>query len=461
MCNVQIKDRTQGLHDARVFLTVPRNIAWMNQERRQWLKLLQAIFQIIVDEQKVHEKKSTSGASAALKRLKDGAQVVRLIIERCAQDIPRKAFKAILNHIISIIVYNKRLFEPIALDYLKALRTVLSYQPHLDHLDEQQWCNAVAMCFSGILGDPIRTYEIVEEQMMEEQDDEGNEDTEITETAVTSSTQSNRKRKALGPLRMTPLDQNGFTTSSPSPMQARAASQEIIELMQCVATLFQYSSSPFLTYGNALLAKFARFFRAYPQETSAHASALTALNKLISDLFYNARTLLENASVQLWPFLSPLWGTKSLLVKEQLVIAADALLPFLIHRNGPPHTEYIQELLSAILSEPDNRWGTQDLDINRVAFLKPSEPIRAEAFTRRHFRAGQSFDMADAISWSILELGAQCLRHVQNAYQSLRPELPLTPSRSSSLTNGRKRSRVSVFSLWFAHAGSTADARSA
>ena len=427
----KIKDRTQGLEDVRVFLSVQRNLEWINQDggqRKSWLKVLQAVFQIVVDEQKAYVKKP--GTAVVLKRLRDAAQVVRLIIEKAAADIPRKAFKAVFSHIVSVLVVNKRLFEPVALEYLKALRTIIGYQPHLDHLEPRQWIHGVALCFSAALGDPIiNLHEIGDEARMEDDDE--------TESATASST--SRKRKATGLARAIEDDEEeAGARRSPFSAPHKAAGQDIIELMSCLEALFRSSASPFFEHGQALLAKFVRFFRTFPAETSAHLPALGALNRLVAELYFNSKRKMEAASVQLWPLLLTLWPTKNSLLKEHLVVALTSFLPYLVCRDGPAQTPLVHALYTSILAETENRWGVEELDLEHLAFTDavPDSQTRREPFRATLVRAGHSFTSSQALSWSVFELGASCLHHLQTASQSLQPAIPPTPSSSAK---GKRR----------------------
>lgn len=439
----------------------------MNQEKKPWLKLLQAIFQIVVDEQRSYVKKASgsSATSPALKRLKDASQAVRLIIEKCASDIPRKAFKAVFSHIVSIIVLKGRLFEPVALDYLRALRALVEYRPHLEHLETKQWTQAVALLFSGALGDNIRSYELVEGDHNDSgdtngrnQDDEQHEDDDVEVDELVDSesepgpssrsrnrpTPAARKRKASA-LRQTGAAASASASSSSrgvTPNLYRSASQDVIEIMGCIETFFRSSSSPFMEFVDILLAKFTRFLRAYPSETSAHLPALRALNLLVDAVFFNAKVSLERSAVELWPHLLMLWTTKNILVKEQLVMLFTSLQPFLVYRSGMSYANLVQDLYHQILVEPDNRWGVENLDLYVVEFgmrreKTPNSPMaRLAPFENILMRAASSFTPASALTWAMYELGAACLAHLIEVAQSLQPDVPPTPV---SKGKGKKR----------------------
>lgn len=428
---MQAKDRAQGLDDARLFLTVDRNLEWINNEPKRWLRLLQAVFQIVVDDQKSFIKKPTP---AGLKRLRDSAQVSRTIIEKATPDIPKKAFRAVLDHIVSIIVVKGELFEPISLEYIKSLRTVLGYQPHLDHLEPKQWTHAVSLAFSVILGDPVRGYDIIEDKF----DDD--EDTEMTQSAAAMQS---RKRKAAGPLLKVSNEESGSRGGSPASF--RSAGQDIIELMGCVEALFGASAAPLMDHAEALLSKFLRFFRAFPAGTSAHLPAIGALNRLIQQLYFNNKSMISNACVHIWPTLAVLWPTKNATLKEQVVLLASSLLPFVIHRDGPAQTSLVQELYGLCLFEPETRWGIEALDLDHLALGEIQGP-QSHSFALSLLQPGHCFASTHALSWAVVELAGACLRHLDTLSRSVQPDVPPTPSNKgkrrkvgcSMLTNTKK-----------------------
>lgn len=367
----------------------------MNRDKKQWLRFLQTIFQIVIDEQRAYVSKSTA---PALKRLKDAAQAVRMIIERAAADIPRKAFKAVFSHILSIIVVQAKLFEPIALEYLKALRACVAFPPHLDHLDVKLWNHAVSTCFSAVLGDTIKGYELVDDHAMDVDDDD--------EDRSSNATQRSKKRKVNGTFRLAPTDSENFSFSQTG--YTYSASQNTIELCSCIEAFFKSSQAPLVSKGGVLLSKFTRFFRSFPHETTAHQSMLAALNRLLNDLEFNNKSLLEKAVSHLWPPMVALWNTKSNALKEQLVMATTLLLPYTFLLEG---CSLANSLYNATLTEIENRWGAEPLDLDSLA-LNCSAPgqdnLPHHGFSTRLFHAGSTFDFQQVLSWTILNLSAAC-----------------------------------------------------
>lgn len=393
----------------------------MNEDRKQWLKFLQYIFQIVVDEQRAYVSKPTT---PALKRLKDAAQAVRLIIEKAAADIPRKAFRAVFNHILSIIVVRNQLFEPIALEYLKALRASINYPPHLDHLDTKQWTHAVSVCFSAILGDPIRDHQLSDDHALDEEDDEDQVSTQL----------ASKKRKAGNVHRASSTATDATSASGSSQKKSRlSASQDIIELCGCIEAFFGSSQAPLVVHGDALLSKLVRFFDTFANETTAHLSMMTALNRLLGELEFNRKALIEKAVGRLWPVVVAMWHSKNVAMKEQLVMAATLLLPYTSALESERQALLASDLYFATLIDVESRWGTEVLDLHALSLCctrqtGASRPLHG--FTTSQFQAGPAFDFQQALAWTVIHLCASCLRQVARSASNVGVEPP-TPSRAS------------------------------
>lgn len=394
------KDRTQGLQDVRELLPSTR------PDKKLWLRLLQAIFQIVVDEQRAYLKKAGSTSNPALKRVKDAAQAVRLIIEKAVADLPRKAVKSVVNHFLSTVIVQGQLFDPIALDYLKAFHSLLSYPPHLENIEQQSWIQALSLCFSAVLGDPVRsTQAVLEEQLMDV------DDSQTVETNASSShvNGTQRKRKAAGPLRSQP--ENASSPSTQSSLQIRSAGQDVIELMACIELLVCSSEAPLLTHGEALLAKYLRFFRAFPNETSAHLPALTGFTRILKELHFNNRTVMTATASQMWPILLSLWPTKITAMKEQIVIALSMLYDFLTFLPASTSGHMLYGLFELIRQECNSRWGIEALNLDALAFdVTSASASEKSPFTLALVRAGDAFTATQALSWQVLSLAGKALR---------------------------------------------------
>ena len=153
----KLKERQEGISSLRVFFGQSNVIEKLDPhgDGRAWLVVFQALFTCIVSERATVTKKgSASTTSEAERRLKDGASALRWLTERSVSRWGMKVAKPLVKHLMQGMKQNKKLFEPVALDYVKTLRVICSYQPHLDHLmtDETQWIDILSLSFNVVLG---------------------------------------------------------------------------------------------------------------------------------------------------------------------------------------------------------------------------------------------------------------------------------------------------------------------
>lgn len=428
----RITTRNEGILRFRAFLSVTRHLKALNAERsHSWLKTLQSLFHLVITERNISVAKPTSTVE---KRLEDATSLVKWTVERVSADLSRKAVKATIAHLTQMAGHGGRL-QSYALTYLKTLRSVLQYGPHLEHLEPDMWTEIVSLCFSAVLGDKIKVgAEFMDDHAMEVDD-------------------SDDEERPRGSLRLTEEDDRQPTS------KRRTATQTDIELLQCVETAFRSKSAPFLFYSTVIFRKFLRFFRHFPNETTAHLPALTALNRAFAELDLNDQATMSTTGASLWAPILALWGTKNASLKEQVVMSLKYLLPFVAPRSSNQPialvvADKIQPLFDAVLSEPTIRWREGfELNIDNLRLgLEPQEDgARPQPFSTPTFRFGNDFEGKHAVAWNVLELGADSLAKLY-AVSELGHQLgavvspPPTPEGSNTRNKRRKVCRFSLLS---------------
>jgi ataxia telangiectasia mutated family protein len=389
----KIKQRAEGINRCRAFLSSKRNFNALNESRNHsWLETLQTLFHIVIIERNASVSKKTAATD---KRLDEAAQMVRWVSEKTYRYLSRKVVKALINHLTQMMSVNGTV-QSFALTYAKALRAVLSYPPHLEHLDERQWTDITMLCFSAVLGDKVRVgQDFVDSEAMNIDEDDG---------------------QPRGALRADSDDE--FVLPAPPKKTANLLE---IELMACIEVVFRANSSPFVTYAQAIFVKFLRFFKMFPVETTAHLTAVVALNRALSQLDLNDQRSMRRLGPQLWTPILALWSTKNALLKEQIIISLRYLFPFVIpyqhpnrSTNEPAVTARAKELYEAVLTEPTIRWrDSYSLDLDHLSLeVRDDDYSTRKAFGAKTFRLGTGFDEKDAVAWSVAELGADALARI-------------------------------------------------
>lgn len=389
----KIKERSEGVARCRAFFGSNRNLNALSQDsRHSWIQALQVMFGVVIKERNTLVQKKTA---ATEKRLEEAAQMVRLAAVKLYKVVNRKTAKAIIAHLTQLTAVAGKL-QPFALTYMKALRAVLSYQPHLEHLDERAWTDIVMLCFSAVLGDKIRIGQDFVDDTVLDIDEDG--------VGPTGALRTSAEEEVVMPTKT-----------------RRTATATEIELLGVIEVVFRSRSSPFLTYAQAIFRKFLRFFRLFPSETSAHLSAVTALNRAFAEVDLNDQHSMKQIGRHLWPHLVALWSTKNASLKEQLVMALRYLFPFVVpvHAHAKQHESErdvlarAKELYDAVLTEPTIRWReAYEIDIDHLGLGIRAKSTTTAPYHANTFRIGADFDEKDAIAWSVVEWGADALARI-------------------------------------------------
>jgi ataxia telangiectasia mutated family protein len=126
-----------------------------------------------------------------------------------------------------------------------------------------------------------------------------------------------------------------------------------------------------------------------------------------------------------------MWGTKNKKMKENLIIVLRTLFPFYTTRYpeaGPSSLDFsyvdgVSRLWHLLDGEAENRWGVDGLSLDSLRFSlignRSPDTGKTGAFMARTFQYGLGFDANQAVSWTILELQADCAEKV--CHSRLRP----------------------------------------
>jgi ataxia telangiectasia mutated family protein len=426
-----VKERQAAIASLRAALTRDGVVAELDNtsKRLGWLALFQALFTAVLNEKSsaTHGSKS---ASAAKKRVAEAASAVRWLTERSVYQLTHKnVIKALLNHLVQTSSHQGQLFLPIALDYAKSIRCVLDYPPHLEHIDDEMWVKLAEMCFNVMLGDSLR------KRLAQEAEDEAEETTrtdlapedsedEVDVTTISAETKKRRRREGSGTPGPSMATRSAVPRSQPGPI-----SVEQIEFGSLLALLFTSSSPPFYAIehpdlGSAILNRLLRFLRLYPTDTSLHPDFIVTLSATLSHLALNKRDAVTRFAQGSWDALLGMWGTKNKKMKENLIIVLRTLFPFYTTRYpeaGPSSLDFsyvdgVSRLWHLLDGEAENRWGVDGLSLDslRLSLIgnRVSGTGKTGAFVARTFRYGLGFDANQAVSWTILELQADCAEEV-------------------------------------------------
>lgn len=421
----KVKERQEGLQALRTIFQRPHAVELYDEDGdgRTWLITFQALFAAVKEERSTYLKITTKSGStaAAARRLGDLAATVRWLTEKSAPYLIRKVTKSLLIHFTQVSLHSNQLFTPVAVDYVKAIRAIVSYTPHLEHMDSETWVDIVTLGFNVVLGRPLReklSYEEEEVSLME-LDEPQLEDYE--------EEQGTRKRRSRE-MSATP---GPSTTQRTSKLSHASISREQIEYIGLLSELLRSPSTPLLSsekefagLAEGVLAQLLSFMNLYPFDSSLHQGYLSALAATLSHLALNKRDAVTRFARDSWNGLLDMWGMKDKTMKEGIIVVLRILFPFYTasdprYRDSNPNFDYIDgvaRLWQILDKEADHRWGVEGLSLDclRLQLASPGEEddTSSAAFVARTFRYGWQFDSSQALAWAILKLQADCARKV-------------------------------------------------
>jgi len=457
----RIKERQEGLSSIRTVFAQDKVVANFHIDRngngdpRAWLSVFQALFHAVLNEKLACTKKTTSksaGSTAtAQRRLAEAASAVRWLTERTAHLMNKRVAKALFEHLLQTMVHKGELLTPVALDYVKALRCLVSWTPHVEHMDEDSWVRMVEMAFNVVLGDPVRASfqddrsdqgdgdagscsDVAEdsEYFVEDLDEDENNQDKLPSMSTHAQSRKRRRREQSA----TPRSSKRKSQMKLKHTYRQAqVSLEQVEFTSLLHILLRSSSAPILSpsyphLASSILVRLQRFLDLYPADTSLHHDYLLAVSSSLSHLSLNRKKDVQNFARGTWDGLVGLWGTKNKRMKEGLVAVLRVLFPFvtadddisLATTTAPAYSwaDGIGRLWHLLDGEADSRWGADGLllDSLRLEVVAPGEweedaELAGErAFVARTYRAGWNFEPGQALAWAILELQADCAEKV-------------------------------------------------
>src|SRR5436309_9622019 len=114
--------------------------------------MFEALFKAVIEEKAKALKKPKA---SMLKQIEDRIQLIALTlrqtIEISVNILRYKTVKAIVHHIVQTLpVGGGAFYEPLALDYIRSLKLLLSYPPHAEHLNRDDWSELTRFCCLGL-----------------------------------------------------------------------------------------------------------------------------------------------------------------------------------------------------------------------------------------------------------------------------------------------------------------------
>ncbi|KAI9795692.1 MAG: Serine/threonine-protein kinase tel1 [Piccolia ochrophora] len=127
-----IKERVEGLEDLKRIL--------QDESSAAYNAIFEALHRAVAEEMR-HTRPSAT-------RLSDTARTLRIAVEAGVPKLKQRTVESLISHITQTLnrADQRTTLEPLGLDYIKCLHTILRYQPHVEHFTKDQWVETVDFC---------------------------------------------------------------------------------------------------------------------------------------------------------------------------------------------------------------------------------------------------------------------------------------------------------------------------
>lgn len=242
----------------------------------------------------------TTSKSQSESRLSSCAAVLRLAVEVGIRKLKSKTVKALVDHITQTLpTSNEGYCEPLSLGYLRSLRLIVEYQPHVEHLHRDEWLDLVDFCIEGI--------------MLAFRNAGSNTLGPYGSQSVTSGTQRSSSNLA------------GTSTRARVEVatQDSANGQDknnVEELVLCLYHLTSATNAPVLEKAQAVLVTLMDLLHSSASVGIIPQVAFGTMNRLLAKTSTNDVTLTQQFVKEVLPLIRQLWPIKSHSLKDEMLV---------------------------------------------------------------------------------------------------------------------------------------------
>jgi ataxia telangiectasia mutated family protein len=252
-------------------------------EGKVWKLVLDSLFQLANADRPIYLK--ATKRSAATSRMSECAKTVLFITEAAVSRVQIGTMKGLFDHIIQILPTSTGLIEPLALNYLKAMRCALEIQSHAEHLRDS-WRQLLVFCVDSL------------DRFLEPIVDENASNSR-------STVRSSHTSSVFGS-----IDRPSKTTLSPL---------ETDELVACIKCLHLASNGDVHSLADKSIDSLINYLELTTSYGRAHVDALLALNLILERISRSDIELTTVTAKRLIPILTNLWSFKSSHLRDEIL----------------------------------------------------------------------------------------------------------------------------------------------
>lgn len=301
-------------------------------------------------------KSSSKGADAAASRLAKCAQVLLLATKIVVQQMRLKLVRTLLEHIMQTLPMGGGDFcEPLSLDYMRSMRTVLEYQPHVEHLSRSIWESAAEFCLQFL--DSLHRADVDSDDVPPA----SAKSHEATPEPFSGRTSRSGFGDSLNQSRK-PRDSTASANSALSRRQG--------ELFLCLRQLTQATNAPVLDNAESIVSVLISALHSLPGSNSSQQDAFATINNVLKVAMLHSIRLTQHFLSQLIPIIKSSWTTKQVFSRDELLVTLVLGMPHIKHMMKVPENEdfreHIVRLLETVQREYSKRFEKDQLQAEEL-----------------------------------------------------------------------------------------------
>ncbi|KAI9775556.1 MAG: Serine/threonine-protein kinase tel1 [Geoglossum umbratile] len=389
------KERVEGLADLKHILTQNRKSSRLDAlNDKGFHRIYEALFRVTSSEKSLYVKTTRANLKSQLSgRLSQCAAVLRVAVEVGVKRLKYRTVIALTDHIVQTLpTAGEGYCEPLSLDYIKALRTLLEHQPHVEHFLKDEWISVVEFCCEGTT---LHGHGRVVQGI-------SSKDQSMPAQPVPPNRGSSSKLAIRPP-----------TNRATNNLQSKANTEELVF---CLQQLVSAPNAPVLEKAQTVFTAVLRFLSSSSAVSRAHQAAFAALNSVLARTRTDYISLTEGVLREAIPLMSHLWTSKSSSLKDEMIITLiygkSHINRMMLDGNSENDRAHVESLLEALKSDYSRRLDREQLSLDDISLLKQGDPacehtplrLRSCCLRNGSIRSEQSWMVPQLISLLILSL---------------------------------------------------------
>jgi ataxia telangiectasia mutated family protein len=308
---------------------------------------------------------------ALVTRLSTCAKVLRITITAGLRTIRAKTVTALVDHIIDTLpVPEGGYCEGLSLDYVKCLRIISEYQPHVEHMRDT-WQLAIDFCLQGI------------SQLQDRSQDEAlAPSNSIGTPSLRSPTLSLTRRSRAETPKLTSRNQASVIFR-----------REVDDLVACIRYLTRATNTPLVPKAGDILIALVQYLKASDSVRIGHQDAFASINTILARISNYCIEITRTAILDLYPIIKELWSTKASGLKDEmvmtLILTKTHVIALLQLPSQTGFKEDIESLLETLQGDYAKRLERDQLQVDDVE-MQLQSPLTRSSFETPTFRLRRS-----------------------------------------------------------------------